>query len=228
MKIIAVIAAAGSSSRLGGEKNKLIMEIGGRRIFEICLLNLLKIEEIAQIIVAANPGIRTELRSIAEKSASSKTIFVDGGDTRSESVSRALDYADEADYVMIHDAARPLLPRHVAHKLMQSVKTADAAVPVLKSPDTLYSIEGTSVSCMDRNSIYRVQTPQIFNKNSISLIRHELKSGSKTYTDEASILIDKGMKIEFVEGSSYLHKITYESDLKYLQSMYETFLETEF
>lgn len=227
MRITAIIAAAGSSTRMGSGTNKLMSKVRGRHIFEICLFNLKKIEVVNEIIIATSPALKAEFQKITEKTGQAGIKFVSGGATRSESVLNALKAAEDADYIMIHDAARPLLSASLASKMIEAIQNNEAVVPVLKSTDTLYHLDKESAYCLDRNKIFRIQTPQLFNRNSISIIRRALETENETYTDEASILLKNSVDIHFVKGSRYLHKLTYKEDLNYIESLYDSFIKYE-
>lgn len=225
MKIGMVIAAAGSSTRMGGEVNKLLMKLYNRHIFDICLFNVTKIKEIEHIIVSTKVELFQALRESLSGSYRNRLSFVEGGATRGVSIRNALDAINfDYDYLLIHDAARPLLGRDVYDRLKYALKEYDAAIPYLRVPDSCYRMGGKALTKVDREGLIRVQTPQAFSKKAVEVIQKAYMEDAEKYTDEASICLEKGLELGLVEGSRYLEKLTYRSDLPYLESLYKNFI----
>ena len=135
--------------------------------------------------------------------------FTVGGDTRTESVLNALREA-RADFVMIHDAARPFVSVELCEELIQTVSCEpdSGAVPLLESVDSLKIVD-PSISVLPREKIFRTQTPQAFRRIPIEEI---LASSCVGATDEATLWIDAGKKLFRVRGSEKNFKITTDFD----------------
>lgn len=225
MKLGIIVAAAGSSTRMGGEGDKLLMKIYGRHIFDICLFNISQIVEIEHIIVSTKPSLFDKLRDCLSGSYKNKLSFVEGGATRGASIRNALDAIDfDYDAILIHDAARPLLSKKVYARIRAGLETHDAVIPYLNVSDSCYRLTEEGLSKVDREGLIRVQTPQAFRKRALDLIIEAYKKEPEKYTDEASICLEKGLDLCMVEGSKYLEKLTYQADLPYLESLYKHFI----
>ena len=140
--------------------------------------------------------------------------LVTGGATRQESVRLALEAlaADAPDRVLIHDAARPVLPLAVLERLSVALDSSDAAIPVLPVVDSLVQAQGDAMGApAARELLRRVQTPQAFNFTAI-LAAHRALSGTTTAGDDAQVAQAAGLVVTLVEGDEALHKLTVASD----------------
>jgi 2-C-methyl-D-erythritol 4-phosphate cytidylyltransferase/2-C-methyl-D-erythritol 2,4-cyclodiphosphate synthase len=141
--------------------------------------------------------------------------FVTGGASRQDSVRLGLEALAGAapDLVLIHDAARPLLPAAVIKRLLAALKAEAGAIPVLPVVDSLAHVEsGDKMGApARREALRRVQTPQAFRFDAI-LAAHRAWDGPATAGDDAQVAQANGMTIAFVEGDELLHKLTYAAD----------------
>jgi 2-C-methyl-D-erythritol 4-phosphate cytidylyltransferase/2-C-methyl-D-erythritol 2,4-cyclodiphosphate synthase len=137
-----------------------------------------------------------------------RVIYARGSDTRSESVRNGL-LASGADYVMIHDAARPFLPIEICEALIGAADEEHGAAPLLASSDSLKEVDDGDVRAISREKIYRTQTPQAFSRRAMLQI---LESGLKDATDEAALWLDASRALAYVPGSERNFKITTEFD----------------
>ena len=167
---------------------------------------------IAPIVVAIPPGAdqiaATALRGIPG------VRLVTGGATRQASVRLALEAlaADPPDRVLIHDAARPVLPLAVVDRLILALCSGDAAIPVLPVIDSLVEAQGDAMGAPAlRNQLRRVQTPQAFRFSAI-LSAHRAWTGTPTAGDDAQVAQAAGLRVTLVEGDEALHKLTVASD----------------
>ncbi|MPS69337.1 MAG: bifunctional 2-C-methyl-D-erythritol 4-phosphate cytidylyltransferase/2-C-methyl-D-erythritol 2,4-cyclodiphosphate synthase [Novosphingobium sp.] len=159
-------------------------------------------EEIAAEALAGIPGVQ----------------LANGGETRQESVRLGLEVlvSGHPDRVLIHDAARPILPGPVIDRLMDALAVHEAAIPVLTVVDSLAHAEPGEVWQMmgapaRREDLRRVQTPQAFRFPEI-LAAHRAWDGPTTAGDDAQVAQASGMGIALVEGDEALHKLTYAAD----------------
>ncbi len=141
-------------------------------------------------------------------------ILIVGGTTRQQSVSAALEALMEAepDRVLIHDAARPLIPVAVIERLARALEQSDGAIPVLPVIDSLVAADADFMGDpARREDLRRVQTPQAFRFTSI-LAAHRAWQGKAVAGDDAQVARAAGMTVALVEGDEQLHKLTYASD----------------
>ena len=140
--------------------------------------------------------------------------LVSGGKTRQESVLRGLEALEGAppEHVLIHDAARPLLPVAVIERLRAALAVHAGAIPVLPVVDSLaHERDGMMDSSADRTALRRVQTPQAFRYDAI-LAAHRAWSGAPGAGDDAQVALAAGLEVAFVEGDEALHKLTFATD----------------
>jgi len=144
--------------------------------------------------------------------------FTNGGETRQESVRLGLEVlvGTAPDLVLIHDAARPMLPALVIDRLLAALSVREGAIPVLPVADSLAHAErkaGAEVmgAPARREDLRRVQTPQAFRFAEI-LAAHRTWEGATNAGDDAQVARAAGMGIALVEGDEALHKLTYASD----------------
>ena len=217
----ALIVAGGTGTRMGGIP-KQYREIGGTAVIaRVCdafgaIPVHLVIGEGQHAALAAALGART---------AASVTI---GGATRRASVRAGLEAiaASGATTVLIHDAARPFLPRAVIERLLAALDTADGAIPVLPVVDTLVRTEGSAVGeTVSREALARVQTPQAFQLAAI-LAAHRDWAGAEEPTDDAQVARAAGLDVVAVAGDAMLDKITHDADLAAAERRLETIVRT--
>ena len=137
-----------------------------------------------------------------------------GGKTRQDSVRLALEAlaADAPDRVLIHDAARPMLPPPVLERLSLALDLNDAAIPVLPVVDSLVQVQGEAMGAPAlREQMRRVQTPQAF-RFSVILAAHRAWKGDTTAGDDAQVAQAAGLVVCLVAGDEALHKLTVASD----------------
>ena len=140
--------------------------------------------------------------------------FVTGGATRQESVRLGLEALDEADLVLIHDAARPHLPTEVVERLLAALARNPGAVPVLPVVDSI-AIEagGLMAGAANREELRRVQTPQAFRYGEI-LAAHRNWNGAPDAGDDAQVARAAGLDVALVAGDERLRKLTFADDFR--------------
>ncbi|MBA3896267.1 MAG: bifunctional 2-C-methyl-D-erythritol 4-phosphate cytidylyltransferase/2-C-methyl-D-erythritol 2,4-cyclodiphosphate synthase [Sphingomonadaceae bacterium] len=196
----ALIVAAGKGERAGGEVPKQYALLGGVPVIARAVDAFAGMP----VHVVIGEGQRAMLdAALGQREVASVTT---GGAERRDSVRAGLATIDDADVVLIHDAARPLLPRAVIDRLLAALDGADGAVPVLPVADTL-TREGEIV---DRAALMRVQTPQAFRLDAIRAA-HDAWAGSMA-TDDAQVARARGMTVAEVAGDPLLDKITLPAD----------------
>lgn len=217
-----VIAAAGASSRFGGATPKPWIRVAGRSLLEHSLRALSGVPGVAGGVVVTSPGDRRfrRLRPAVRRGI----VAVAGGPTRALSVLnglRALVTAEPEDWVLVHDAARPCLPRRDLLGLIAECRRDEVggllALPVadtLKQADD----EGRSARTLPRERIWRAQTPQMFRHGQlVRALAHALAEGFDA-TDEAAAIEGLGLRPRLVEGSALNIKVTRPGDLALAQA----------
>ncbi len=209
---VALVVAAGTGSRCGGEVPKQFLPIGGRTLV-VHALDHLRHPALSEAFVAIGEG-QSEL--LAEALAGRHDVTpVIGGATRQESVRRGLEAiaaAGGADRVLIHDAARAFLPAGVVDRLSGALEYADGAVPVLPLVDSLARLEGDNLHApVPREGLARVQTPQAFRFPEI-LEAHRSWAGELLATDDAQVARAAGLRVVAIAGDEALEKITLPGD----------------
>ncbi len=202
VETVALIVAAGKGERVGGDIPKQFLPLAG-----------LPLVEHSRRALAAHPGIDRVVTVIAagnEALVEGETVM--GGATRRESVRNGLEAIGEAHRVLIHDAARPIVPAAVVDRLLQALDSAKGAIPTLPVADTL-AVGGEALGdVVDRSALVRVQTPQAFDFAAI-LDAHRAWPEGEEATDDAQILRRAGHAVAMVAGDTLLDKITYPGDI---------------
>jgi 2-C-methyl-D-erythritol 4-phosphate cytidylyltransferase len=222
VSVWAVLAAAGRGERLGSDRPKAFARLGGRPLLAESLERLEGSDWIDQIVIAAPPDWEEPSILVAEEIAATKvSSAVRGGDSRSESVRLALaDVPEDAAVVLVHDAARPLLPEDVIERVLTPLSEGwDAVVPALRVSDTVKRVEGDHVvETLRRDDLVAVQTPQAFLADTL---RRAVAGDVAEATDCASLVEAGGGRVTWVEGDPRLLKVTDAADLALVESWLE-------
>lgn len=210
-RIVALIVAAGSGSRTGGELPKQFRELRGQPMLRHSYAAFAEHPDIASIFVAIGEGKHAEAQ-VALAGLVPATL-VTGGNTRRASVCNGLDAiaaAGSADFVLIHDAARPFLSPQVIDDLIDALIHAPGAVPALAVVDSLARGDGALSETVERENLWRIQTPQAFHFDAI-LAAHRNWSGPEP-SDDARMLMANGGEVRMIKGDEALAKFTFACD----------------
>lgn len=216
MTFSALIVAAGSGSRAGGDKQW--RSLGGKPVLRWSAAALLNAGAQELIVVIAPDAHDRAAQALAGLSS---WRAVTGGDTRARSVQAGLAAltcsADQP--VLIHDAARPLLDRAVIDRLVATLKDADGALPVLPVADSLrQGQDGRMAGVVERDGLWRAQTPQAFRRGVIEAA-YAAWPADETPTDEAVVVDRHGGRVVLVEGDPRLMKLTYPEDFAMAETL---------
>jgi 2-C-methyl-D-erythritol 4-phosphate cytidylyltransferase len=212
----AVLVAAGRGERLGEDRPKAFARLGELPLLAEPLRRLDESEPVDGIVVVAPAGWEEPSILLAEQIGASKvSACVPGGATRADSVRAGLDEVpDDAAVVLVHDAARPLLPPEVVDRLLAALGEGfDGAVPGLPVSDTVKrTAEGVVVETLARDELVAVQTPQAF---TASVLRAAFAAHAdlSLATDCASLVEAAGGRVKVVPGDERLLKVTTRADL---------------
>lgn len=210
---VAIIVAAGRGERAGGSVPKQFARLGGIPVVARA------VDAFVGMPVFVVTG--ADQRALLDEALDGRTVtVVTGGATRQESVRNGLSAVaavGSSAKVLIHDAARPLLPRAVRDALVAALDGAEAAVPVLAIPDTVARADAALGDTVDRTGLVRVQTPQAFRFSAL-LAAHECWTGEAA-TDDAQMARAAGFAVVTVPGDPMLDKITHPEDFARAEAM---------
>ena len=213
-KVIAILLAAGSSSRMEG-KDKIWEKIAGKPViqYSLDLFENSKLVDDLIVVTSKKNKLVTE-RFISENSFTVRSIVV-GGNRRQDSVIAALNaisnFVDKPEHIIIHDAARPLIDNSMIEKGLALVKQVGAAIPVVPIKDTLKQISNQLVvKTLDRNQIVAAQTPQFFSYSSLNAANDYFESDM---TDDSMFIELAGGIVGVFDGAEKNIKVTQPQDL---------------
>jgi len=219
---VAVVPAAGTGQRLAAGVPKAFFHLDGRTLVERAVSCLLESGVIDRVVVAV-PADRTgQAKLILGREAT----IVAGGANRGESVSRALAAVADgqpANFVLVHDAARPLTPPGLVVRVVEALHAGHSAVvPALPLSDTIKAVDanGVVLGTPERAGLRAVQTPQGFATE--LLLRAYQRAGEVTgvdFTDDASMVEHIGGQVQVVDGDPLAFKITTQWDILLAQSL---------
>jgi 2-C-methyl-D-erythritol 4-phosphate cytidylyltransferase len=214
----AVLVAAGRGERLGDARPKAFARLGELPLLAESLRRLDESGFIDAVVVVAPPEWEEPAILLAEELGASKvSACVTGGDSRTRSVRAGVaEVPADAAVILVHDAARPLLPDAVIGRLIQALGEGyDGAVPVLPVTDTVKRVrDGVVDATLRRDELVTVQTPQAFAAPALRAALDQVSDESaQSATDCASLVEANGGRIRTVEGDERLLKVTTPADL---------------
>ncbi|BBY19271.1 2-C-methyl-D-erythritol 4-phosphate cytidylyltransferase [Mycolicibacterium litorale] len=207
---MAVVPAAGSGERLAAGAPKAFVNLAGRPMLERAIAGLRESGVVDSIVVAVPPNRTDEAKLVFGGEA----LIVSGGADRTESVSLALAAVGDADFVLVHDAARALTPPSLVVRVVRALEAGHGAVvPGLPVADTIKAVDanGAVLGTPERAGLRAVQTPQGFH---IDVLRRAYaRAGDGGFTDDASMVEQAGGQVQVVDGDPLAFKITHPLDL---------------
>jgi 2-C-methyl-D-erythritol 4-phosphate cytidylyltransferase/2-C-methyl-D-erythritol 2,4-cyclodiphosphate synthase len=211
MRVIALLMAAGSGSRFGAAEPKQFLPLLDKPILRHAAEALLADGAVQALLPVVAPGQAARVLAMLEGLPCLPAV--EGGASRQESVRAGLEaLADQApDAVLVHDAARPILPPGSIPALLAALETHPGAIPAQPVTDTLKAGEdGTILRTVPRAGLYRAQTPQAFR---FAALLEAHRSATEEATDDASLLEAAGLPVALLPGSENNLKVTYPEDL---------------
>ena len=216
-----IVPAAGIGSRMRQEKPKQYIKIDDRTVIEYSLDALLKNKKIQKIVVALASDDQYWHDLPVSKLA--KIIVAQGGEERMSSVLNALHalsgLAQDDDWVLVHDAARPLLTSDALEKLIDHIEDHPVGgilgVPIV---DTLKHVnDGIISNTVSREYLWAAQTPQMFRYGILMNAIETAQRNHEKITDESGAIELAGHESLIVEGDSFNIKLTRQSDLNFIK-----------
>lgn len=220
-RIYAVLPAAGSSTRMGGVgvSKVLLPVIGGLTVFDLNIRNLVMSGVFAGIAVATRPGDEDEIRRLlaANVPPGLEQVVVAGGKSRQQSVLNAVQaLCGRADFVAVHDAARPFCRPQLIRDVVDKAQQTGAAILAISEPNTLKlcSEQRVVTKTIARDNVWQAQTPQVFGFDLLLEGLRKAQADGCDVTDEAMAVELLGYPVSVVPGDSFNIKITSPEDLK--------------
>jgi 2-C-methyl-D-erythritol 4-phosphate cytidylyltransferase/2-C-methyl-D-erythritol 2,4-cyclodiphosphate synthase len=212
MSLWAIIAAAGSGSRMGGDKVKTLQTLAGRAVISYSVQAL---QEVCRgIIIAAREEDIPAFQQALAQDGLTVDIYVKGGCERRHSVENAMRaLPPDCDIVLVHDGARPLCSRALISRVADSARLYGSGVPALPLLDTVKRVDdhGLAVETLDRQTLRQVQTPQGFSRDLLERAYSRVKGPA---ADDASLVEALGEPVHLVMGEMNNIKLTLPGDLQ--------------
>lgn len=200
MSVVAAILCAGRGLRFGGDK--LALSIQGKPVWRWSYDAYASHPAIDRVILVSNSD------NLAELSTAGETIL--GGDTRQASARAALDAADDAEVLVLHDGARPFVTADLVARVVEAAQRDGAAAAALPVTDTIKEVSESGVRTLDRSCLWAMQTPQAAR---VDLLRKAHAAATADATDDMALLEAIGVLPTLVPGDPQNMKITTPADL---------------
>ncbi len=221
MNVTAIVPAAGLGKRFGSRKPKVYLGLAGVPMIVRTLRALRSGFRFREVFVCIEKKRLHEARLLLDRHGLRDVKLAPGGVTRAESVRNALDVASTAsDWVLVHDAARPLVDAETVKKVIREAARTGAAicaVPVTSTVKKVDASKKTVISTEDRKFLFLAQTPQVVRRKELVARYARLGKSALRATDEAALLDGTRIKVRVVEGSARNIKVTTKDDLKLAQ-----------
>ena len=218
-----VIVAGGSSTRTKGEELKQFRWVAGKPALLHSLQTFMARADVVGVVVVLPRDYVADPPPWLFQCDVDRLMISVGGRTRTESVYNGLeDLPDEAAVVLVHDAARPLVGDATIDRVVQSARGGVSAIAALPVVDTLKEVDahGTIVRTVDRERLWRAQTPQGFPRDVIVRAHRHAKSAGLSATDDAALCEGIGARVVVVRGSERALKITEDPDFDRAEALY--------
>lgn len=215
-RVDAVIVAAGSGTRLGASMPKAFVPLCGTPLVTYSY-NILRSHPGVNAIVLVVP--QDLVTSVKEQFSDPGTVVVAGGKERWESARNGVK-ASQADWVLIHDAARPFVTHKVIDSVLSLTSEFDCGITATPEVDTIrFYSENCAGETIDRSKVVRVGTPQLFRKNLLLELIESAHTLPQLPTDEAMLFQAFGHKIGIAWGDPKNFKITTPEDFEIAEAL---------
>jgi 2-C-methyl-D-erythritol 4-phosphate cytidylyltransferase len=215
-KVVAVIAAAGTGKRIGGEFPKQYLKIAGKPVLVYTLEKFDRCHAVGEIVLVVEKEKIDLAEGFLKEWGIKKTAHViAGGVERQDSIRRALDVLPEqAEWVAIHDGVRPFVSLEKIDEVIQAGRDCGAAILAVPEKNTIKKAkDGWVEETVLRSDIWEVQTPQVFKTEWLKAGYVQAFENHFYSTDDASLLEKAGYRVRLVRGEEANIKITSPADL---------------
>ena len=219
-----LIAAAGSGSRMGADKNKLLLKIAGKTVLEWTLKAAFGSKTINWIGVIGQPKDKNSICSIIQDSVR-PVQWINGGATRQQSVQLGLSALPaDAKSVLIHDGARCLVTPLIFDEIADILSNGQAVIAASQVTDTIKKVdkEGEILESPPRSDLWSAQTPQGFPVNELKNAHNEAITKGWKVTDDASLFERLGLPVKIYDAGPSNIKVTTPFDLLIAESLLST------
>ena len=210
MKRVVIIVAGGKGVRMNSEIPKQFLLLNDTPLLMHTLKQFSHLEEIVLVLPKAQFEYWQEL--CKTHNFTQQHSLVAGGKTRFHSVKNGLAKIQDNTVVAIHDGVRPLVSETLINNLIDKTKSGIGVIPVVPVKDSIRKVEGENSTHINRNNLFKVQTPQCF--LSADIQKAYTQEFSEVFTDDASVFEANGGEITTLLGEEKNLKITNEEDLK--------------
>ncbi|MBM2809573.1 MAG: 2-C-methyl-D-erythritol 4-phosphate cytidylyltransferase [Chloroflexi bacterium] len=215
--VAGVIVAAGNSSRLGSDK--IWVELDGEPVLGWSVRQFHDADVVDRLVVVVAAAAVARARHLA-RAMGIEAVVVQGGERRRDSVLAGLDAAGDAEWVVIHDGARPFVSCELIESGLAAARETGAAIAALPVVDTIKAVEnGRVAGSPPRSALWAAQTPQVF-RRSLLLEAHSRIKGDAT--DDATLVETLGVEVRVFPGAHGNIKITIAEDLELAELMATT------
>ena len=210
-----VIVAAGTGSRVGGAELKQFRWVAGKPMLLHSVQLFHARPDVAMVVCVLPRAIIGDPPPWLFQSDTERLLLSVGGATRQDSVSNGLeDLPAAASVIVVHDAARPLVPDSVVSRVIAEARRGQAAIAALPVVDTLKEVDadGRVVRTVPRERLWRAQTPQAFPRGVLVQAHAAARARGLKATDDAALCEALGIPVVVVKGSERAMKVTEEPD----------------
>jgi 2-C-methyl-D-erythritol 4-phosphate cytidylyltransferase len=218
-----VIVAGGSGSRVGGEELKQFRWIAGKPMLLHSVQAFMARPDVGMVVCVLPQRYAGDPPPWLFQCDVDRLLVSIGGRTRSESVAHGLDdLPDEAQVVLVHDAARPLVDAATIDRVVEAARGGEGAIAALPVVDTLKEVDadGRIVRTVSRDMLWRAQTPQGFPRRMLVDAYRRAKAERITATDDAALCERLGLPVRVVRGSERALKVTEEGDFARAEALF--------
>jgi 2-C-methyl-D-erythritol 4-phosphate cytidylyltransferase len=218
-----VIVAGGSGSRMGGEELKQFRWVAGKPMLLHSVQTFMAREDVGMVVCVLPQRYAGDPPPWLFQCDVNRLLVSIGGRTRSESVSNGLDdLPDEAQIVLVHDAARPLVDMGMIDRVIEGVRGGTSTIAALPVVDTLKRVNdaGLIEATVSRDSLWRAQTPQGFPRRVLVDAHRRARAERIVATDDAALLEQFGVPVRVVRGAERALKVTEPADFARVDALF--------
>ncbi len=225
MKKILIVTAGGTGTRMGADRPKQFLEIDGKAILQLTIEKFVAaVPDISVIVVLPSDHIDAWKQYCYSHHFACRQTLVAGGFTRYHSVKNGLSKVPDGALVAVHDGVRPLLSEALIRRLFEEAEANGSAVPVMPCVETMKVLDPATMKptgeSSDRSRLFGVQTPQIFDSQTIKAAYGQPYNVS--FTDDSSVVEAAGRGVFYTLGERNNIKITTPEDLALARALTAT------